>query len=249
MTDRVKSWLFTDVPVYKEGEGKMARWYVELKTAIVEIKPVSGFKLWVLHRTYLSQVPDPPVVEMELEGVAAVQRTRDPQDMEYRRRVSEIFMELDGQLTQELLAAVVVPEDDAWAHDWIKMGRPMPKDRTLRTDLYLVLLGIEEYEDRTMLIRAIDAVSQESASAVERAQDFFREYMGRDEAEASEDTGIESPDDPAGRGGSGDASVSPDREAVVQASGRGAGDEAGVSAQPEHEGVPRQSGRKGSKRR
>ena len=244
------SWLFTDVPVYKEGEGKKARWYVELKDDVtVEVKPISGFKLWVLHRTYLSQVPDPPIVEMELEGVAAVQRTRDYQDENYRREVAKVFLELDAQLTQELLHGVILPADDAWAMDWIGMGRPMPQNRTLKVDLYLVSLGIEAYEDRTMLIRAIDAISQETPNAIERAQDFFRDYMGRNEVDAAEDAGLELADDAEGRDSLGDASLPPDGEAVVQAAPGGTGDDAGPAAQPEHEGVPKQSRRQGSKRR
>jgi hypothetical protein len=244
------SWLFTDVPVYKEGEGKKARWYVELQDDVtVEVKPVSGFKLWVLHRTYLSQVPEPPIVEMELEGVAAVQRTRDYQDDDYRRGVAEVFLELDAQLTQELLQGVVLPKDDAWAMDWIGMGRPMPQDKTLKIDLYLVSLGVEAYEDRTMLVRAIDAISQETPVAIERAQDFFRHYLGRNEVDAAEDAGIELADDAEGRDSVGDASLPPDGEAVVQAAPGGAGDDAGPAAEPEHEGVPEQPGRKRSKRR
>lgn len=244
------SWLFTDVPVYKDGEGKKARWYVELKNDLtVEVKPVSGYKLWVLHRTYLSQVPEPPIVELELEGVAAVQRTRDFQDADYRRKVAEVFLELDAQLTQELLQGVVLPDDDAWTMDWLAMGRPMPTSKTLKVDLYLVSLGVETYEDRTMLIRAIDAISQETSNAIERAQDFFRDYMGRNEADPAEDTGIELADDAEGRDSLGDASLSPDGEAVVQAVPGGTDDDGSPAAQPVNEGVPEQPRRKGSKGR
>lgn len=248
--EKQASWLFTDVPVYKEGEGKKARWYVELKDGpTVEVRPMSGFKLWVLHRSYLSQVPEPPIVEMELEGVAAVQRTRDYQDEDYRRKVAVLFMELDAQLTQELLQGVVLPEDDAWAADWVGMGRPMPKEKALKVDLYLVSLGVETYEDRTMLIRAIDAISQETPNAIERAQDFFRDYMGRNEVDPAEDAGIELADDAEGRDSLGDASLPPDGEAVVQAAAGGTGDDGRPAAEPVDEGVPEQPARKGSKRR
>lgn len=250
MSDKKASWLFTDVPVYKEGEGKKAHWFVELnEDAIVEVKPVSGLTLWMLYRTYLSQLPDPPIVEMELEGVAAVQRTRDQYDETYRSEVARIFGELDAQLTDELLSGVVIPAGDEWAKPWTDKGRPMPpaKEPGLRIELFLSLKGLKTYEDRQMLIRAIDAISQETPGAIERAQEFFRQYVGRDETPPAETAGVEPADDTAGRSDVGDADLPDDGEAVVQAADRGTGDDDSLRAEPEPEGVPERPRRKRSK--
>lgn len=98
-----------------------------------------------------------------------------------------------------------------------------------------------------MVIRAIDAISQETAFAIERAQEFFRYYMGGAEAEVRESAGSEPADDDARRDHGSDADLSPDGEAVVQAAAGGEGDAAGLSAQQGDEGVPKRSRRQRSK--
>lgn len=254
MANREKSWLFSEVPVYKDGDGKKARWFVELKNDVtIEVKPVSGMVLFMLYRTYMAMMPDPPVVSMELEGVAAEQRMRDTQDIEYRQAVSKVWQELDNQIMQELMGGVVMPEGDGWADAWVKRGRPLPEAGTpekdmIRVDLFLTLQGITSLDDRQMLIRAIDAISQETGGAIERAQEFFRFYMGRTEAEVSEVPGIEPAHDAEGRDSGSDASLRDDGEAVVPSADRGTGDAAGLPAEQSDEGVPGRRKRQGSKR-
>ncbi len=253
MAKREKSWLFSDVPVYKDGDGKKARWFVELKDGVtIEVKPVSGMVLFMLYRTYMAMMPDPPVVSMELEGVAAEQRMRDTQDIEYRQAVSKVWQELDSQIMQELMGGVVMPEGDGWAEAWVKRGRPLPEAGTpendmIRTDLFLTLQGISSMDDRQMLIRAIDAISQETGGAIERAQEFFRFYMGRTEAEVSEAPGIESAHDAEGRDSGSDADLRDDGEAVVPSADRGTGYAAGIPAEQGDEGVPGRRKRQRSK--
>lgn len=246
---KTKSWLFQDVPVYSEGEGKKRRWYVQLNDGMeIEVRPVSGYALWLLHRSYIGQAPEPPVVEMQLEGVDAVQRTRDTNDPGYREQITRIFLELDAQMTVELLQGVVLPSDDDWLSDWRAKGRPEPSDPTMKVDLYLLHRGVDDFDARSMLIRAIDAISQETPAAIERAQEFFRVYMGRNETAASSAAGDQPSDNHEGRGSRRDEGVPDEREAMVQTPAGGAPDTPGLPAQREDEGVSQQPRRKGSKR-
>lgn len=217
------SWLYVDLPVWKDEQG---RWFIEPGDGIeVEVRPVSAMTLWMLVRTYRSQMPDPPIIEMPLEGVDAVQRMRDPANQEFMRKTSEVAERLDAELTRELLKGIVVPDDDEWAAPWIEEGRPVPPpdspaNRSLRADLMLTVRGVTTYEQRQMVLWAIDAISRETPEAIARAQEFFRNNMGRKKAEAPARVGIEHEDVDRGRSDGDDAPVADDGEGVVQSSPR-----------------------------
>lgn len=244
VSDKQKSWLFDDVPVYKVGEGKKARWFAEVGGQEVEVRPVNAYTLYVLWRTYYAQMPDAPILEMELEGVAASQRSRNYQDAEYIRKTAEIFSDLDEQLQAELLKGLVIPPGDDWATEWTEAGRPLPPtgkhaDNLMRIEIYLASRGLT-FNDRTMLIRVIQAITEETPTAIERAQEFFRLYVGREKTEAREDIGRHgSEDEPEGRGDGGDAGVAHDAEAVVQDAPGGPDPDDSVREEPQHEGISR----------
>lgn len=242
MSDKQKSWLFEDVPVYKVGEGKKARWFAEVGGQEVEVRPVNAYTLWVIWRTYSAQIPEVPVLEMELEGVAASQRSRNPQDAEYLRKTAEVMTQLDEQLTAELMKGIVVPPDAEWAGEWIAAERPLPtNDPMLRTDIYLAVRGLS-FQDRVMLIRVVQAITEETPSAIQRAQEFFRLYMGGPEAEVREDGGrLGAADDAEGRGDGGDAVVEQDAGDVVQVAAGGPGADGGVPAQPKPKRVSKRA--------
>lgn len=242
--EREQSWLYTDVPVYKQGNGKKARWFVVFDDKEIEIRPVNSLVLFNIARAYVGKLPEEPIIELQLEDVAATQRMRDPQNADYVRETNQILHEMDRQMTSEVIKGVVMPEGDDWAADWINEGRPLPaadtrENRTLRTDIYLGLRGVNSNE-RLLIIRAIQAITEETPEAIERAQALFRYYLGRSEDPEPEVQGVEHSDEPARREDDGDASVADDPGEVVQAADGGPSDNPGPRAKPKRKRVSRQ---------
>ena len=256
MVERKRSWLFPDKPdlppVWTEGEGKKIRYFVDLKGREIEFRPVESYVLWVLRRTYLTQLPKVPIIELPLEGVDAVQRTPDYLNAEFVAKTNQIYREMDIQIVWELLKGVIVPKDDAWAAEWIELGRPLPDGSTLegmslRRDIYLSQSGFS-LDDRIMLVRMIQAVSEETAEAIELAQELFRNYLGRPEVEGPEDAERVDGDDIAGRDHDGDEGLGQDAAQVVQDPVGGSPDDGGELPQLVDEELRQQPPRRRTKK-
>jgi hypothetical protein len=240
VAERQKSWLFPDKPdlppVWKEGEGKKVRYFLELKGNEIEFRPVEAYTLWVIRRAYTTQLPKVPIIELELEGIDAVQRTPDYYDAEFVAKSNQIYRDMDIQIIWELLKGVVVPKDEVWAAEWKELGRPLPDASTLdglslRRDIYLSQCGFSS-ADRMMLVRMIQAVSEETSEAIETAQEMFRDYLGGAEAEGPEAAERTDGDDSAGRDHDDDEGVGQDAPQVVQDPVGGSTDDGGE--QPQH---------------
>ena len=255
MAERKRSWLFPDKqdlpPVWTEGEGKKVRYFVDLKGREIEFRPVESYTLWVLRRTELTQLPNVPVLELPLEGIDSVQRTPDYLNAEFVAKTNQIYRDMDVQIIFELLKGVIVPKDNAWASEWLELGRPLPdgtsaEDKSLRRDIYLSCLGFSA-NDRIMLVRMIQAVSEETAEAIELAQELFRNYLGRTEAEGPEDAERGDGDDAAGRDHVSDEGLESDAPEVVQDPTGGSSDDGGEQPQLVDEVVRRQPARRRTK--
>ena len=256
MVERKRSWLFPEKPdlppVWTEGEGKKVRYFIELKGHEIEFRPVEAYTLWVLRRTYMTQLPKVPVIELELEGIDAVQRAPDYSNAEFIAATNAVYQEMDIQIMYELMKGIVVPKDDAWAADWLDLGRPLPapdtaQNKALRRDIYLSQQGFSGLE-RIMLVRMIQAVSEETAEAIERAQELFRNYLGRTEDEGSEDAEWGASDDAAGRDRVGDEGLGQDTPEMVQDPVGGPVADGGEQPQLGDEVVREQSVRRRSKK-
>lgn len=256
MVERKRSWLFPEKPdlppVWTEGEGKKVRYFIDLKGHEIEFRPVEAYTLWVLRRTYMTQLPKVPIIELELEGIDAVQRTPDYSNAEFIAASNAIYQEMDIQIIFELLKGVVVPKDDAWAQEWLDLGRPLPaadtpENKNLRRDIYLSQQGFS-LDDRIMLVRMIQAVSEETTEAIERAQELFRNYVGRTEVEGSEDAELVADDDVAGRDHDGDEGLGQDAAQVVQDLVRGSPADGGEHPQLVDESVRVEPARRRSKK-
>lgn len=245
VTDQ-KSWLFKDVPLWHEREsGGEEKWFVDLKGAIIQVRPVDPYVLFVLKRSYATQLPSPPIAEIPLEGIDTVQRMPDPRDPEYLRQVAELSIALEAQLQSECMMAIVLPEGDEWARDWLLAGRPLPPagsraNDEIRRDIYLVCKGIDR-NGRIVLLKAIRAISEETEDAIATAQEFFRNYLGRAQTNPTEAAGVRTDDDTGGRDHGSDESVAEDSTGVVPDTVGGEDPDTGVRKKPRNKRLSGQS--------